>query len=62
MELFCLLGHEVRKVGDTAKYNDYMAEARKLFEERGAETNPLSQVIYLNSFARFLMKKKVPIK
>ena len=57
MELFCLLGHEVRKVGDTAKYNDYMEEAKKLYEEKGAETNPLSQVIYLNSFAGFLRRK-----
>ena len=62
VELLCLLGHEVRKVGDTAKYNAYMEEARRLYEEKGAdfETNPLSEVIYLNSFARFLIKKKVP--
>ena len=60
MELFCLLGHEVRKVGDTVKYYDYMEEARKLYEEKDAATNPLSEVIYLNSFARFLKQKKVP--
>ena len=60
IELFCLLKHEVRKIGDTAKYYDYMEEARKLYEEKSAETNPLSEVFYLNSFARFLTKKTIP--
>ena len=60
VELLCLLGHEVRKVNDkstcTAKCNDYVEEATKLYKEKRAdfETKPLSEVIYLNSFARFL--------
>ena len=49
----CLLGHKVRKVEDTEnRYDAYMEEARKLYEDKGSdfETNPLSEVIYLNSF------------
>jgi len=63
VELLCLLGDEVRKVGrDTAKYNAYMEEARKLYKQKGAdfETNPLSEVIYLNICARFLQESKAP--
>ena len=39
-----------------------MEKARKLYEEKGTDfqTNPLSEVIYLHSFARFLSEKKVP--
>ena len=39
-----------------------MEEARKLYEEKGADfqTNPLSEVIYLHSDARFLSESKVP--
>jgi len=61
VELLCLLGHEVRKVGrDTAKYDALMEEARTLYREKGTdfERNPLSEVIYLNSFARFLLENK----
>ena len=62
VERLCLLGHEVRKVGDTGKYNAYMAKARMLYEEMGTyfETKPLSEVIYLQSYARFLSENKVP--
>ena len=63
VELLCLLGHEARKVGDTEnRYDAFMEEARKLYEDKGGdfETNPLSEVIYLNSFARILSEKKVP--
>ena len=60
VELLCLLGHEVRKEGDTEKYNDNMEEARKLYEENTTDfqKNPLSQVIYLQSYARFLSEMK----
>ena len=60
VELLCLLGHEVRKVGDTRKYNASMEEAGKLYEENGTdfERNPLSEVIYLQSYARFLSENK----
>ena len=63
VELLCLLGHEARKVRDTEnRYDAFMEEARKLYEDKGSdfETNPLSEVIYLNSFARFLSQKKIP--
>jgi len=62
VELLCLLGHEVRKVGDTGRYNAYMEEAGKLYEENGTdfERNHLSEVIYLQSYARFLSENKVP--
>ena len=63
LELLCLLGHEARKVRDTEnRYDAFMEEARKLYEDKGSdfEANPLSEVIYLNSFARFLSEKKVP--
>ena len=39
-----------------------MEEAKKLYEEKCAETNPLSQVIYLNSFAGFQERKEVSNK
>jgi len=61
VELLCLLGHEVRKVGDTAKYNAYTEEARKLYEEKGTdfESNPLLEVLYLHSYACSLLEEKV---
>ena len=62
VELLCILGHEVRKVGDTRKFNAYMEEATKLYEEKGTyfETKPLSEVLYLHSYARVLSESKVP--
>jgi len=62
VELLCLLGHEVRNVGDSAKFTAYMEKARKLYEEKGTyfETNPLSEVLYLHSYARVLSDAKVP--
>ena len=60
--LLCLLGHEVRKVGrDTEMYNAYMEKARTLYEEKGTDfaTQPLSEVIYLHSYARFLSESNV---
>ncbi|KAJ7326580.1 hypothetical protein OS493_027534 [Desmophyllum pertusum] len=62
VELLCLLGHESRKVGDTAKYDAYMKKATKLYSANSPEfeTKALSEVIYLHSYARFLSEKKVP--
>jgi len=61
VELLCLLGHESRKAGKKGTYNDYVEKARKLYEEKGTdfETNPLSEVLYLHSYARFLSERKV---
>ena len=56
VELLCLLGHEMRKVGEEEKYTNYMENARKLYSKNlpALEQNPLSQVIYLESEALFL--------
>ena len=60
VELLCLLGHEMRKIRENEKYNDYMAKAIHLCSEKKAEfeTKALSEVIYLHSYARFLSAKK----
>ena len=60
VELLCLLGHEMRKKGETEKYNDYMKKASQLYSENDTEfeTNALSQVVYLNSQARFISEFK----
>ena len=61
VELLCLLGHEMRKVGEKSKYNDYMEDAEKLYKKNASEfeKKPLSQVMYLHSHARFLSEKKL---
>ena len=61
VELLCLLGHEVRKAGDTATFIAYMEKASELYEEKGTdfETKPLSEVLYLHSYARVLSDAKV---
>ena len=61
VELLCLLGHEMRKKGETEKYNDYMKKASQLYSENDAEfeTNALSQVFYLHSQARFISEANV---
>ena len=60
VDILYLLGHDARKVGERAKYNAYMEEGKKLYEEKCAdfETNPSSEVNYLNSYARFLLEQK----
>ena len=62
VELLCLLGHEMRKIGDKTEYTACMDKAVKLYSqhEDKFETNPLSKVIYLHSYARLLSEKKVP--
>ena len=56
VELLCLLGHESRKKGDQQKYKQLMEEADRIHSENSAEfkTNPLSEVYFCNSYARFL--------
>ena len=62
VELLCLLGHEMRKVGEKTKYNNYMEEAIQLYKKNatGFETMALSKVIYLHSYARYLSEKNEP--
>ena len=68
VELLCLLGHEMRKVGKEEKkrekYKDYMMDAEKLYTENKTkfDESPFSAVIYLNSHARFLVEEKIPDK
>ena len=61
VELFCLLGHEMRKVGEKIKYEAYMEKAEKLYLENRTEfdKNPLSEVIYLHSYARLLSERRI---
>ena len=60
VELLRLLGHDMSKIGENEKYNDYMEKAIHLYSEKRAEfeTKALSEVIYLHSYARFLSEKK----
>jgi len=55
VELLCLLGHEMRKVGENEKYNTYMAKAIQLYSEKKTEveTKALSEVIYLHIYSRY---------
>ena len=62
-ELLCLRGHEKRKVGD--KENDYqvdMEDAYNLYSENSGkfETNPVSTVFLLNSYADSISKRGDP--
>ena len=62
-ELLCLRGQEKRKVGD--KENDYrvdMEEAYNLYSENGGkfETNTMSAVFLLNSYADSISKRGDP--
>ena len=53
VELMCLLGHEMRKVGDKAKYRGYIEKAKKLYLQNTTEfaTNPVSKIFCINSYA-----------
>ena len=62
-ELLCLRGHEKRKVGD--KQNDYqvdMEDAYNLYSENSGkfETNTMSAVFLLNSYADSISKRGDP--
>ena len=57
VELLCLLGQEMRRLGDKTRYKDYMENAYRLFsahDDEFGETEVLSRVFYLHSRARFL--------
>ena len=62
-ELLCLRGHEKRKVGDKENdYQVYMEEAYNLYSENGGkfETNTMSAVFLLNSYADSISKRGDP--
>ena len=56
VELLCLLGQEMRRLGDKTKYKGLMEEADLLFTSHVDEfqTKTLSRVFYLHNRARFL--------
>ncbi|XP_068747828.1 nephrocystin-3-like [Montipora capricornis] len=61
VELLCLLGQEMRRLGDKTKYKDHMQEAHRLFSAHDNEfcesRVDLSRVFYLHSRARFLSEE-----
>ena len=64
VEIMCLLGHEMRKVGQNAKYKDYMEEAKSIYSEKSSEFagNSTSEVFYMNSYADYVAKRGDPAK
>ena len=62
VELLCLLGHEKRKVGEGAKYKDIMEQAKQIYSGNHKEfrRRSLSQVLFFNSYGRFLFEKRLP--
>lgn len=61
VELLCLLGHECRKK-DQKKYSELMEKAVEIYRLNAAKfrENPLSEVYFHNSYARYLSDKKDP--
>ncbi|XP_068748799.1 uncharacterized protein [Montipora capricornis] len=62
VELLCLLGQEMRRLGDKTKYKGLMEEADLLFTSHVDEfqTKTLSRVFYLHNRARFLSEANKP--
>ena len=62
VEIMCLLGHEMRKVGKKPKYNEYMEQAQNLHSKHSSEfaANAISEVFFVNSYADWLYKKGDP--
>ena len=62
VELLCLLGQEKRKVGERAKYKDIMEQAKQVYSKNYREfrANALSQVLFFNSYGRFIFEKRLP--
>ena len=62
VELLCLLGQEMRRLGDKTKYKGLMEEADLLFTSHVNEfqTKTLSRVFYLHNRARFLTEANKP--
>ncbi|XP_022778072.1 uncharacterized protein LOC111319590 [Stylophora pistillata] len=61
VELLCLLGHECRKK-DQKKYSKLMEKAEEIYRSNVVKVreNPLSEVYFHNSYARYLSDKKDP--
>ena len=62
VEIMCLLGHEMRKVGRKEKYKGYMEEAKTLHSENSSEfaATAISEVFVMNSYADYLNKRGDP--
>ena len=62
VELLCLLAQEKRKIGNQNQYIDLMEQAKQVYSGNYTEfrTNALSQVLFFNSYARFLFEKRLP--
>ena len=62
VELLCLLAHEKRKIGNLAGYKDLMEQANIVYYVNYTKFRPygLSQVLFYNSYARFLFEKGLP--
>ncbi|XP_029198310.2 uncharacterized protein LOC114963303 [Acropora millepora] len=59
VELLCLLSTEKRKVGNQREYFDRFEQAKRDYRQNytAFRTNGLSQVLFFNSYARFLFEK-----
>ena len=57
-ELLCLLSNEKRKIGKQEQYKNLMKKAKDVYSGnyRKFRTNGLSQVIFFNSYARYLFE------
>lgn len=64
VELLCLLSTEKRRVGKREEYFALFEQAKRDYHQNYTEfrTNGLSQVLFFNSYARFLFQKWVPLK
>ena len=65
VELLCILGYESGKKGDQQKCKELMEEAERIHSANSTkfEINPLSEVVFCNTYARFLpMDEKDSLK
>ena len=62
VEVLCLLSTEKRKVGNQKEYFDRFERAKREYRQSYTQfrTNGLSQVLFFNSYARFLFEKWGP--
>ena len=62
VELLCLLANETRKVGNRDRYVNFMEQAKQVYHYNYTEFKEkgLSQVLFFNSYARFLFEKGLP--